>query len=882
MSVHDYGWSYVSGLMAGLGVPDGLGPANGPHADAAHAVDAPVDGERRQRGYQPEPMLFGDLCGLALRDNPKRAQLIVSKVLGKHIPAPAPDVGIAARRLASRVLLAEYDAAPDGFGGGHRRVVFSFAETATLMGDLVAASLTGLQGTELPPSQYMPGTSPIARNLFLEPDACLHSTRYPDPGRGYERFEESHSHASTHLIAESDYADMADADELVLIDDEISTGNTIRHMLDGLRGSPSWRRKRLIVVAAYVDGTGDPDGYAAGLVRDGYADSARVVSLTSRRFTVDATARDALRARALELRGSERVDRADPDAPLPAPGADYRLSRLTISPDTVDRLYGGTDPTGRVTYSVHGSGSTSERRAADILKYASVESLIKPILSHHRDGATLVVCLEEARGMDLLAAAISLHWYHDADDSMSVSSTTKSPVVSLDDPGYAIRSKLEYTTVRDGGTRYLYNTKGWRRILIVDPYAAGDATAPTDGHDAGSPAIETGLVAALLRQNPGADIEYMLVDDRRPKTQSGPEFGSYPRRDVEWLMKPLGETETRRLADAGSTAAADVLDEYLPADDSMYESAMDSNADTVAGDVIRLADQVMRDAVPSGHADDDRIVIASIARAGVPAGILLKHTLERRYHMRVDHYAVGMARGNGIDPNARRRVHELARGARVVFVDGWTGKGSIAAELADDEEVPAAERGLYVIADPCGKASGFGGTGDYLMPYAALNSTCCGLVSRTIADDRATGPDDYYAAMNYTDETRTGRDRSNEFIRDVKRRIDAMLTDGHPKPGEATDAFLTRMRTEHGIDDTNRIKAGVAETIRMLLLNHAQKVIINDAHDDGRTRHDLDTIRDLAADRGVAVATDTEMPYTAIGISEPPARPHLGNGNGRA
>lgn len=871
--------------MAGLGVPNALSPAYGSYSGSA----------RRPRGDRPEVtevLLFGDLCGLALRDNPKRAQLIVSKVLGKHIPAPSPDVGIAARRLAGDVLFAEYDAAPDGFGDGHRRVVFSFAETATLMGDLVAAALNGRQGAggrdvvRISDLCMQCSPSPIAKNLFLEPDACLHSTRYPEPGRSYERFEESHSHASTHLIAESDYADMADADELVLIDDEISTGNTIRHMLDGLRRSPSWRRKRLIVVAAYVDGTGDPDGYAAGLVRDGYADSARVVSSTSRRFTVDAKVRNALRARALELRGSERVDRADPDAPLPAPGTDYLLSRFTISTDTVDQPYGGTAPTGRVTYSVPGRGPMLERQAADMLKYADVENLIDPIRSEHHDGATLVVCLEEARGMDLLAAAISRRWYHDADPSMSVSSTTKSPVVSLDDPGYAIRSKLEYTTVRDGGTRYLYNTKGWRRILIVDPYATGhatgNATAPTDDPDSGSPAIETGLVAALLRQNPGADIEYMLVDDRRPKAQSGPEFGSYPRRDVEWLMKPLGEAEARRLADAGSTAAADVLDEYLPADDAMYESAMASNAGTVAGDVIRLADQVMRDAVPSGHADDDRIVIASIARAGVPAGILLKHTLERRYHMRVDHYAVGMARGNGIDPNALRRVHDLARGARVVFVDGWTGKGSIAAELADDEHVPAAERGLYVIADPCGKATGAGGTGDYLMPYAALNSTCCGLVSRTIADDRVTGPDDYYAAMNYTDEARTGRDRSNEFIREVKRLIDAMLTDGHPKPGEATDAFLARMRTGHGIDDTNRIKAGVAETIRMLLLNHAQKVIINDAHDDGSTRHDLDTIRTLAADRGVAVVTDTGMPYTAIGISEPPARPHLGHGDGRA
>ena len=46
------------------------------------------------------------------------------------------------------------------------------------------------------------------------------------------------------------------------------------------------------------------------------------------------------------------------------------------------------------------------------------------------------------------------------------------------------------------------------------------------------------------------------------------------------------------------------------------------------------------------------------------------------------HYAVSIVRGRGIDPLALRYLAAHHDPARVVFVDGWTGKGAIARELA--------------------------------------------------------------------------------------------------------------------------------------------------------------------------------------------------------
>ena len=73
---------------------------------------------------------FADALEVGLRRNPKRAQLLVSRVLGKHVPVPASDV------LAAATLLGT---AARAHCGGQVPVVAGFAETATGLGHGVAA-----------------------------------------------------------------------------------------------------------------------------------------------------------------------------------------------------------------------------------------------------------------------------------------------------------------------------------------------------------------------------------------------------------------------------------------------------------------------------------------------------------------------------------------------------------------------------------------------------------------------------------------------------------------------------------------------------------------------------------------------------------------------
>ena len=99
----------------------------------------------------------------------------------------------------------------------------------------------------------------------------------------------------------------------------------------------------------------------------------------------------------------------------------------------------------------------------------------------------------------------------------------------------------------------------------------------------------------------------------------------------------------------------------------------------------------------------------------------------------------------------------------MLFVDGWTGKGAIAAELTEAlagvrrGRRPALRDDLAVIADPGHCSPLFGTRQDILVPSACLNSTVCGLVSRTVLNDELIGPGMFHGAKVYA---RAGRRRT--------------------------------------------------------------------------------------------------------------------------
>lgn len=169
------------------------------------------------------PTELASSVGLALRRNPKRAQLLVSTVLGKHVPVPAALCLAAGAHLGQEVARV---ASAHGVSTAELDVI-GFAETATGLGHQVAAALEG--------SRY------------------IHTTRRPAPGAARLDFLEEHSHATDQVLTPP--ADWLRQRAVVLVDDEMTTGRTAMNAVATLRGLGYG----LVILASLLDTRGEAD-----------------------------------------------------------------------------------------------------------------------------------------------------------------------------------------------------------------------------------------------------------------------------------------------------------------------------------------------------------------------------------------------------------------------------------------------------------------------------------------------------------------------------------------------------------------------------------------------------------------------------------------------
>lgn len=167
-------------------------------------VDLPT-GRLVLRGV--EPARVASLCDFAARANPKRGFLIVSKVLGRHLPTAPEAMRAAADDLAAQI--------PGDLPGP---VLFcGMAETATALAQAVWAAWRARH--------------PAAASAYIQS-----SRQIAEGARILARFEEGHSHAASHMVQVAGaVADILPAARsVVIVDDECSTGSTFVEAAEAL------------------------------------------------------------------------------------------------------------------------------------------------------------------------------------------------------------------------------------------------------------------------------------------------------------------------------------------------------------------------------------------------------------------------------------------------------------------------------------------------------------------------------------------------------------------------------------------------------------------------------------------------------------------------
>ncbi len=337
------------------------------------------------------------------------------------------------------------------------------------------------------------------------------------------------------------------------------------------------------------------------------------------------------------------------------------------------------------------------------------------------------------------------------------------------------------------------------------------------------------------------------------------------------LELDLGDRE--RAIQAGRNYAEMLPVEYAPGPGylELFDSTLATGARRLAEHVGVVTELVLAARGPG-------TVLVSLARAGTPIGILMRRWAQFAHGLDLPHYSVSIVRGVGIDTVALDHLAARHDTSKVMFVDGWTGKGAIVKELQAALSAYGVAGGaafpgdLAVIADPGAAALHFGTRQDILIPSACLNSTVCGLVSRTVYSRELIGPGMFHGAKVYRE--LAAQDRSAQFLDAVSEQFPAVAPEVAARlptahEGDRTVTFrgleeVAQIQQEFGLPSMHLVKPGLGETTRVLLRRLPWQLLVHPDREEQLAHLFL-----LAEERRVPVVRRSDMSYSAVGLVRP-------------
>lgn len=863
----------------------------------------------------PVGLAIEDLVGVAARRNPRRAHLLVSTVLGKHIPVD-PGVVIGTGRLLGELVAGRLgipgsgrdwsgparsavrtgrpgpvlQALDDELSGRRESavLVLGFAETATGLGHLVADQLGA---------------------------ACyLQSTRRPVAGVEVAgTFEEGHSHATSHLLLPVPSHLLDDADVLVLVDDELSTGRTA---MGAIEQAHARRPRQHYVLASLIDLRSADDEAEMRALAERLGARIDFVSLVRGSVSLPA-----------DLTATVAAGLSEHDAGRAGSGGPATVEAASAGSVPAGSVPAGSVPAGSVSAGSVSAGPVLAGRAhvveiswpvdlpdggrhgylaVDRYRFDRAVQVAGAVVGDAVDRALAstsgrnitVVGTEELMYLPLrLAQELGAR----PDLEVRFQSTTRSPVLAVDDAGYPVRRQFMFVDPEGDPDvpRFLYNVHPLRPeerptdlvVLVTDSVADSPTMRGADGPIAALHAAGIRVLLVVVGPcDPARLATARSSQEALPEPLVGPAFGSYDPEEVRWLLTDLsgldleGEVADREAAIQAGTAH---YAESLPVEFQPDQAYQDLFHAVLANSAQRLAHAVglVTELVLAERGRD--IVLASLARAGTPIGILMRRWAEFRHDLEIPHYALSIVRGRGIDPIALRYLAAHHDSRQVVFVDGWTGKGAIVKELTAALEQIRQELGLdfndelAVLADPGYCVRTFGTRDDFLIASACLNSTVSGLVSRTVLNGTYLQSGDFHGAKFYSEFA--GGDVSGVLLDTVSAAFPAVVTQvlaelpvlakSNREPTFAGWRAIEAIRAEYGIESVNFVKPGVGETTRVLLRRVPWRILVRE--DDNP---DHEHLRLLARQRNVPVEVRPDLPYSCVGLIRRVAAAEPGEG----
>lgn len=342
-------------------------------------------------------------------------------------------------------------------------------------------------------------------------------------------------------------------------------------------------------------------------------------------------------------------------------------------------------------------------------------------------------------------------------------------------------------------------------------------------------------------------------------------FGTYKKEDVTILLKnltnciePMDTLERERRIQQGVHYSEMLPVEYEPSETYLraYFDAVERYAQMTADAVASVGQKIWQQ-------KGNQVVLVSLARAGTSIGVLLKRYFQFRYGADVRHYTISIIKGRGIDENAMEYILTRHAPATLQFVDGWTGKGAIQAQLYQAvASYEGVDGRLAVLSDPANLTDIYGTKDDFLIASSCLNSTVSGLLSRTVYRTDLIGPKEFHGAVFY--ESLLPKDLTYQFI-------DAITTHFSNEQKSKKDVGaksitsqeeVEKICREFSIADRNLVKPSIGETTRVLLRRVPWKILVHSMEDQEHLGH----IYTLAKEKGVELCEYPLVNYRACGL----------------
>ena len=427
--------------------------------------------------------------------------------------------------------------------------------------------------------------------------------------------------------------------------------------------------------------------------------------------------------------------------------------------------------------------------------------------------------------------------------TVRVHGVTRSPMLPSEDEGYPIRERGSLTS--------LYDPK--RKVYIYNRFKSDLTIIMTDAE---SP--DNGAVLRLCGACGGKRTALVRLRGRAMRTSLDKADCRLLLKDITGKIRPLPPSEREPLIRKGTHYCELLPAEHEPSEDYLrqYEAGLRTWGQQTAAAVRAVAEKILAE-------KGEEVVIVSLARAGTPVGVLIKRCLKRFYDIDAAHYSVSIIRGRGIDRRAMRYILARHSAKNIQFVDGWTGKGAIARQLAEAlTEFPEVDSRLAVLADPAGVSGIYGTRDDIFIPCSCLNSVVSGLFSRTVLRSDLIFDGDFHGAAYFGELEKF--DRTYEFIETVERET-ALLPPFEDLNCESpTGAGLVETRQiaqKFGVTDINLVKPSIGEATRALL-RRVPRLILVKSRGSALTKH----LERLAEEKGVPVEEYPLSCYEAVGI----------------